>query len=165
MLVLTFINRIQCMGSHSPEEGRALVREFFRIFPDYGLCRTLAENIRERHTTYPEALRQLALKVETTRESQVQIEEQLDRRSIVSQGKTMRIKDLALRQISELDDNALGEVLDFYSKHPYAHGRCKKSWWMPSWIRSFPLRFLIAQARARGLKMEYSELFELLGLL
>ena len=153
------------MGSRSREEERALVREFFRIFPDYGLCRTLAENIREKHTTYPEALRQLALKVETTRENQVQIEEQLDRRSVAIEGKTMRIKDLGLRQISELSDDALREVLDFYSKHPYAHGRCKKLWWMPSWIRSFPLRFLIAQARARGLKMEYSDLFELLGLL
>ena len=153
------------MGSRDPEEGRDLVREFFRIFPDYHLCRTLAENIREKHTTYPEALHQLALKVETTREHRAQIEEQLDRRSISSEGKTIRIKDLGLRLIPALSDDALREVLDFYSKRPYAHGRCKKSWWVPSWIRSFPLRFLIAQARARGLKMEYSDLFELLGLL
>ena len=153
------------MSSRNPEEARALVREFFRVFPDYRLCRTLAENIREKHTTYPEALHQLALKVEATRENWLQIEEQLDRRFVASEGKTIRIKDLGLRQIQELSDSALREVLDFYSKHPYAHGRCKKSWWIPSWVRSFPLRFLIAQARARGLKMEYSDLFELLGLL
>ncbi len=153
------------MSSRNPEEARALVREFFRVFPDYRLCRTLAENIREKHTTYPEALHQLALKVEATRENWLQIEEQLDRRFVASEGKTIRIKDLGLRQIQELSDNALREVLDFYSKHPYAHGRCKKSWWIPSWVRSFPLRFLIAQARARGLKMEYADLFELLGLL
>ena len=153
------------MSSRSPEEGRDLIHEFFQVFPDYGLCRTLAENIRENQTTYPEALRQLALKVEATRQNRLQIEEQLDRRSIAIEGKKIRIRNLGLRQISRLSDDALREVLDFYSKHPYAHGRCKKWWWMPSWIRSFPLRFLIAQARARGLKMEYSDLFKLLGLL
>lgn len=153
------------MSSLRSEEGRDLIREFFLIFPDYGLCRTLAENIQENQTTYPEALRQLALKVEATHQNRLQIEEQLDRRFIVIEGKTIRIRDLGLRQISRLGDDALREVLDFYSKHPYAHGRCKKSWWMPSWIRSFPLRFLIAQARARGLKMEYSDLFELVSLL
>ena len=153
------------MSSRRPGEARDLIHEFFRIFPDYGLCRTLAENIRENQTTYPEALRQLALKVEATRQNRLQIEEQLNRRSIAIEGKTIRIRNLGLHQLSRLSDNALREVLDFYSKHPYAHGRCKKSWWMPSWIRSFPLRFLIAQARARGLKMEYSDLFKLLSLL
>ena len=153
------------MSSRSPKEGRDLIHGFFQIFPDYGLCRTLAENIRENQTTYPEALRQLALKVEATRQNRLQIEEQLDRRSIAIEGNLIRLRSLGLRQISRLSDDALREVLDFYSKHPYAHGRCKKSWWMPSWIRSFPLRFLIAQARARGLKMEYSDLFKLLSLL
>ena len=153
------------MSSRSSEEGRDLIHEFFRVFPDYALCRTLAENIRENQTTHPEALRQLALKVEATRQNRLQIEEQLDRRSIAIEGKMIRLRSLSLRQIPRLSDDALKEVLDFYSKHPYAHGRCKKWWWMPSWIRSFPLRFLIAQARSRGLKMEYSDLFKLLNLL
>ncbi len=153
------------MVLRDPEKERELVQEFFRMFPDYRLCRTLAENIREKHTTYPEALHQLARKVETTRENGVRIERRLDRRCVTREGRRIRIKDLGLRQIPELSDDALREVVDFYAKHPYAHGRCKKSRWMPSWIRSFPLRFLIAQARARGLKMDYSDLSELLGLL
>jgi len=141
-----------------------VLHEFFRIFPDYGLCRTLAENIEEGQTTYPEALRFLALKAQASRRNHLQIERQLDRRLVVSKGEAMRIRDLGLRQMSRLSDDALRQVLDFYAKHPYAHGRCRKSRWVPAWIRSFPLRFLIAQARSRGLKMEYPELFELLGL-
>ena len=152
------------MSLRRREDVRTLLPEFFRIFPDYGLCRTLVENIQEAQTTYPEALRVLALKAEATRQNHLQIQRQLDRRFVVIEGKTIRIRDLGLRQMARLGDEALREVLDFYAKHPYAHGRCKKSWWMPAWIRSFPLRFLIAQARARGLEMEYPDLFELLGL-
>jgi hypothetical protein len=152
------------MGSTDKEHGER-VREFFRIYPDYRLCRTLAENIREEQVTYAEALRQISLKLEATRQNREQIEEHLDRRCLISQGRTLRIKDLGLRHMPGLSDDALVEVLDFYSKHPYAHGRCKRSRWLPAWIRSFPLRFIIAQARSRGLKMDYAELFDLLRLL
>ncbi len=142
-----------------------MIREFFGIFPDYLLCRTLAENIQENQTTYPEALRQLALKVEASRENREQIAGRLNRRTVRMGGEKVRIRDLRLRQMAGLSDDALREVLAFYFKHPYAHGRCKKWAWLPSWFRSFALRYLIAQARARGLKMEYSDLFELLRLL
>ena len=153
------------MRPGSAPEGETLIREFFGIVPDYSLCRTLTDNIKENQTTYPEALRQLALKAEASRENSEQIVGRLNHRSVLMGEEKVRIKDLRLRQMAGLGDDALREVLVFYFKHPYAHSRCKKWKVLPSWIRSFALRYLIAQARARGLKMEYSDIFELLRLL
>lgn len=152
----------------SPErQGRnyELVREFFRVYPDFSLCRTLAENISENQTTHAEALRQLALKAQAARDNQREIEERLDRRSVQVEGETVRIKDLNLRAMTRLSNQNLRVVLEFYFKNPYAHGRCKKGRWIPGVLRSFPLRFLIGQARSRGMALDYPDLFELLRLL
>lgn len=153
------------MRPGSNPEGEVLIRKFFGIVPDYSLCRTLTDNIKANQTTYPEALRQLALKAEASRENREQIVSRLNHRSVLMGEEKVQIKDLRLRQMAGLSDDALREVLVFYLKHPYAHGRCKKWKLLPSWIRSFALRYLIAQARSRGLKMDYSDFFELLRLL
>jgi len=147
-----------------PEE-KLLIQEFFRIFPDYLLCKTLVENIKENQTTYAEALRQLNLKVKAFYENRVQIKNQLNRRSVLVGNERIQIKDLRLLQMARLPNNALQEVLRFYFKNPYAHGRCKECKWIPSWFRTFALRYLIGQARSRGIQMEYSEYFELIRLL
>ncbi len=144
---------------------RDLTREFFRSFPDYHFCRTLAENIQEQVITYPQALQSLARKQEAQRENWETIQEKLDQRTVVQGGRRLLLKELTLRQVLQLDDEVLQEAIEFYFKHPYAHQRTWKHRWAPRWVRSFFLRVLFGHARSRRLDVNYEECFEILSLL
>jgi hypothetical protein len=139
--------------------------ELFQIYPDYPLCRTLAENISVGQIDYSEATQQLAARRRVDDEASSEIKERLESRQVESGGTMHRIKDISVRQLSQLDDAALTQVLSFYLKHPYAHNRTKTSRWLPQLIRSFFLRVLVAHARRRNLDLEYQSYFELLRVL
>lgn len=143
---------------------RQLIREFFRQVPDYQFCRTLAENVQEQTVTYPQALQNLARKREAQRENLEAIQEKWDRKAVEHRGRRVPLKELTLRQILRLDDDGFREAVEFYFKHPYAHGRTWKSRWMPGWVRGFFLRVLFGHARGRGLRLDYAEYHEILQL-
>jgi len=142
-----------------------LVRQFFRDYPDYTFCSALAENVKAGVTTYPNALTLLGKKQAAAEENRLEITEKLDARVIVSQGRTTRIKDLSLRQAIDLDDKALKQTLEFYFKHPYAHGRIRRTRLLPRWARSFFLSALVGHAHRRGIQLDYAAYFEMLKLL
>jgi hypothetical protein len=142
-----------------------LTREFFAIFPDYAFCRTLAANVLEGVTTRRQAIGHLSSKAWAQQRNRQEIQEKLDARTLLVGERRVRIKDLSLRSILDLPDPLLDEVIRFYLKHPYAHGRTLRSRWLPGWIRGFFLRVLIGNARARNLRLDFGECFELLTLL
>ncbi len=149
----------------SGKSTRELTREFFRLFPDYQLSRTLAENVGDQVLTYPQALQQLARKRQAQSENWEVIEEKLEQRSVEQNERRLKLRDLTLRQILQLDDRAFEEVVRFYFKHPYAHRRTWRSRWAPRWLRSFFLRVLFGHAKGRNLSLDYPEYFEILRLL
>lgn len=142
-----------------------LTREFFAIFPDYSLCRTLAANTLDGLTSRRQAIGHLSSKAWTQEKNQAQIDEKLDGRTVQARTGRIRIRDLSLRQILDLPDEGLEEVVRFYLKHPYAHGRTLRTRWLPNWIRGFFLRALVGNAKSRGLELSYGECFDLLTLL
>lgn len=142
-----------------------LVRQFFHDYPDYAFCSALAENVKAGVTTYPNALTLLGKKQAAAEENRPEITEKLDARVIVTQGRTTRIKDLSLRQAIDLDDEALKQTLEFYFKHPYAHGRTRRTRLLPRWARSFFLSALVGHAHRRGIQLDYAAYFEMLKLL
>ena len=147
------------------EATRRLTHELFTHYPDYALSRTLAENIANQVTTHPEAIAILARKAEAARQNRERIQQTLDRRSIHLENRRILLKDLSLTQITRLQDRELKEVLDFYFKHPYAHGRTKTSRLLPRWLRSFFLSALLGHARRRNIQLDYASYFDLLRLL
>ncbi|MFQ5928105.1 MAG: hypothetical protein ACE5MK_00285 [Acidobacteriota bacterium] len=150
-------------------EGKSLhelTREFLAYYPDYAFCRTLAFNIKNNVTTYQNAVEILAKRAWAAKQNRGHIEETLDRRSVIMNGKLVRIKDLSLKEIMNQEEGkVLKEILDFYFKHPYAHGRTKKSRLLPRWIRTFFLSTLIGHAKRRGVDLDYDAYFEMLTLL
>ncbi len=142
-----------------------LTRDFFAIVPDYLFCRTLAANVLDGVTTHRQAIGHLSSKAWAQEKNHQAIEEKLDARAVEWEGNRLRIKDLSLRKILDLPDPLMDEIIHFYLKHPHAHRRTFRSRWLPNWIRSFFLRSLIGNAKARDLKLNYGECFELLTLL
>ena len=142
-----------------------LTREFFSIHPDYGLCRTLAANVLEGVQTERQAVGHLSSKAWAHQKNQATIREKLDARSVEIAGRRVPLKSLSLRNILDQPDELLEEILAFYLKHPYAHGRTFRSRLLPNWLRGFFLRVLIGNAKTRGLSVDYGECFELLTLL
>lgn len=142
-----------------------IIREFFQYHPDYAFCRTLAMNIKEGTATYGGAVEILTRKARASEQSREEIQEKLDRRTVEIGGRLARIKDLSLREAMRQDDRVLTQIVEFYFKHPYAHGRIKKTRLVPRWIRTFFLSVLVGHARRRGLDLEYGEYFEMLQLL
>ncbi len=142
-----------------------LIREFFRRYPDFHLCRALAENVRAQVLTHPQALHQLARKVEADRENREAISEKLAGRSVRDGGRRLRLADLSMRQILRMGDGPFQEVVEFYFANPYAHGRTWRTRWAPRWVRSFFLRVLFGHARQRRLELDYDEYFQILQLL
>ncbi|MFQ5738356.1 MAG: hypothetical protein ACE5JX_05045 [Acidobacteriota bacterium] len=151
--------------AESGKSVRQLTHEFFEYYPDYFLCRTLAENTRNDVTTYSQAIGHLSRKAWAWEKNRREIEEKLDRRVVHIQGRPVRIKDLSLRQIIHQEDAVLEQIIAFYFKHPYAHGRTWKSRLLPSWTRSFFLRVLLGHARQRGLELSYRTYFDIITLL
>lgn len=142
-----------------------LIRELFKVCPDYSFCRTLAENVREGITTHAAALGHAAQRARADETLRHEIEERLNRRSVHSKGKVVPLKDLSLREILDQDDAVLTDIVRFYFKHPFAHGRTRRSRWLPAWLRTFFLRALLGNAHRRQLDLDYSECFEMLTLL
>ena len=151
--------------SAADKSYRDLIQEFFKLYPDYALCRTLAANVQERVTSHSQALEHLARKARASEQNREQIEEKLNARTVQIQGRAVLIRDLSLRRIVDLDDQELAQIVRFYFKHPFAHGRTRRSRFLPNWIRTFFLRSLLGNAKMRELDLEYSEYFDVLTLL
>lgn len=147
------------------ESIRAATREFFSYYPDYALCLTLAENVAEGVKAHSQAIGHLAVKAAAAIENRESIEAKLNRRSVTIAGRPVLIKDLSLHQILQQDDNVLREIAEFYFKHPFAHGRTKKSSLLPRWVRSLALRAIVGHAKGRGIQLDYSSYFHMLTLL
>jgi len=142
-----------------------LTRQFFKDYPDYAFCQTLAENVQARVVSYPNALALLGKKALAAQENLETIEEQLNARTVVVEGHPRRIVEFSLREAMRLDDKALEDLLRFYFKHPYAHGRTFRTRLLPRWIRAFFLNVLVGHACRRGLPLDYESYFQMLKLL
>ena len=142
-----------------------LTHQFFKLYPDYLFCRTLAFNITTNVTTHEAALEILTKKARAAKQNRDQISEKLDHHSVTIQDKPVRIKQLSLREILEQEDEGLTEIANFYLKHPHAHGRTKKSRLLPRYVRTLFLSALIGHAKRRGLDLDYNAYFDMLTLL
>ncbi len=142
-----------------------LTQEFFSYYPDYLLCRTLAINVVNKNTTYAKAIDMMAKKARAAEQNQALIDEKLDLKTVSIAGRTVRLKDLSLNQILKLKDEVLKEILLFYLKSPYAHGRTKRSRWLPRWARTSFLSALLGHARSRGIQLDGEVDFEILRVL
>lgn len=142
-----------------------LTGQFFRDYPDYAFCQTLAENVHTQIVSYPNALALLGKKALAAEENREAIEEQLNARTIIVGGWPRRIVDLSLREAMRLDDEALEDLLRFYFKHPYAHGRTGRTRLLPRCVRAFFLNVLVGHACRRGLPLDYDSYFQMLKLL
>ncbi len=148
-------------------EGRVrdLTGEFFAYYPDYRLCHTLAVNVENGVTSYLDALSAMSSKARAAELNREAIEEKLNLRSVSVQGRTVRISELSLGEILRLDLDTCRTVLDFYFKHPYAHGRTGKSRWRPRWSRTLFLSAILGHAKRKGIDLDYGSCFEILKLL
>lgn len=144
---------------------RDLIRRFFRRYPDYAFCRALALNIENQVTTHAHALEMLARKSQAAEENRAEIEKKLEQRSVLIDGQWVRIKDLSPRRIMDQPDEVLKEIMDFYFKHPYAHGRTYRTRCLPRVMRTLFLSGLVGHAKRRGIDLDYDAYFEVLTLL
>ncbi|RPJ57464.1 MAG: hypothetical protein EHM23_20510 [Acidobacteria bacterium] len=142
-----------------------LTRQFFREYPDYAFCQTLTENVRTGVVSYPNALALLGKKVLAAEENGEAIQERLDARTIVVAGQPRRIAEFSLHEAMRLEDEPLGDLLRFYFKHPYAHGRTFRTRFLPRFLRAFFLNVLVGHACRRGVHLEYDSYFQMLKLL
>jgi hypothetical protein len=151
-----------------PSQGRSveqLIREFFRDYPDYSFCSTLAENVEAGVTTYANALTMLGRKQATAEESRADIEEKLNARTVTVDGHTILLKNLSLREAMDLEDEALRQTLEFYYRRPYAHRRTRRTRLLPRWARAFFLNALVGHAHRRGIHLDYASYFAMLKML
>ena len=148
-------------------EGRVrdLTREFFAYYPDYRLCRTLAVNVESGVTSYGNALTAMSGKARAAELNREAIEEKLNLRSVSIQGRAVRISELSLGEIMRLDPDTCRTVVTFYFKHPYAHGRTRRSRWWPRWVRTLFLSTILGHAKRNGFELDYRSCFEILRLL
>jgi hypothetical protein len=142
-----------------------LIRQFFREYPDYAFCHTLAENVQTRVVSYPNALALLGKKAVAAQENVEAIEEQLNARTVLVEGQLHRIAEFSLVEAMRLDDSALADVLRFYFKHPYAHGRTLRTRLLPRWLRAFFLNVLVGHACRRRVPLDYDSYFQMLKML
>ncbi len=150
----------------SAETVHELTREFFHFYPDYFLCRTMAENVAQGVKSRAEALADLSQKARASEQNAGEIEQMLNRRTIQrATGETLLLRHMKLRDVLDLDDEALAEVVRFYCKHPFAHGRTRKSRLLPRWYRTLFLSVLLGHAKRRELELDYGAGFELITLL
>ena len=147
------------------ERFRTLTHDFFQAYPDYTFCRTLAANIIDHVTTYESATAILAKRARAAEQNRQQIDEKLDHHKVEIHGKPARVRDLSLGDILRQEDPVLREITNFYFKHPYAHGRTKKSRLLPRYIRTLFLSVLVGHAKHRGLDLDYDACFGMIRLL
>lgn len=144
---------------------QSVARELFEYYPDYLLCKNLAQNVHEKNLTLAMAIQNLAAKSSAAESHQEEIDEKLNRQFAPWNGEEVFLKDLSLRQLLTLDDGALAEVVRFYFKYPYAHKRTRRSRWLPQWVRSFFLRVLLGHAKGRNLDLDFQTYFEMVKLI
>lgn len=142
-----------------------LIEEFFAIFPDYELCRTSAHNVAAGITSREKVLELLWKKVEGSELNRGAIDERLDSKKIRVGGSLKTLKNLSLREVIRLPDEAFEEALRFYFKHPYAHSRVSRNRILPRFVRTFFFRQLIGQAMIRKLDVDVPAMFEMMKML
>ncbi|MBI1748203.1 MAG: hypothetical protein HYR55_16695 [Acidobacteria bacterium] len=152
--------------SASNRREHDMLRAFFKIHPDYSLCRTLAANIMEGFVTHEHALQLLTSKASQTAALRDSIQASLDKKKIMIEEVGYLLKDLTLDQIIALDDQRFADVLHFYFKYPRAHNRISR----PSWFRrrAKRLQFLSAlmeESKRRSLSTDYLAWEDLLSLI
>ncbi len=143
----------------------SLTAEFFRDYPDYSFCRNLAVNVNKQLVSPANALALLAQKARAVQENRVEIERKLSTKTVVAGDRTLRLCELSLAQVMHLEDNALREALEFYFKHPYAHGRTRRTRWLPRILRTFFLSAVVGHARSRNIELDYGGYFRMLKML
>jgi len=143
----------------------SLTAEFFRDYPDYSFCRNLAANVKNQLVSHANALALLGHKARAARENRVEIESKLNTKTLLANGQTLRLSELSLRQVMNLEDRALKEALEFYFKHPYAHGRTRRARWLPRLVRTFFLSVTVGHARSRNIELDYGAYFRMLKML
>ncbi len=143
----------------------SLTAEFFRDYPDYNFCRNLAVNVANQVVTHANALVLLGQKAVTAREQRTEIESKLNTKTVMTSGRAVRLCDLSLQQVMRLEDPALREALEFYFKHPYAHGRTRRTRWLPRIVRTFFLSTAVGHAHSRNIKLDYGAYFRMLKML
>jgi len=151
-----------------PSQGKAvgaLTKEFFRDYPDYAFCLNLAQNVQAGIITYPDALSLLGRRAVAAEDNSQAITDQLNNRTVEVGGGPMRIARISLARAIRLDERALKQVLEFYFKHPYAHGRTRRTRLLPRWLRAFFLNVLVGHACRRGIPLDYESYFQMLRLL
>lgn len=144
---------------------QSVARELFEYYPDYLLCKNLAQNVDENNVTLAMAIQSLAARASAAESHQREIDEKLNRQLAPWNGEEVLLKDLSLRQILTLEDGALADVVRFYFKYPYAHNRTRRSRWLPQWVRSFFLRVLLGHVKGRNLDLDYPTYFEMIKLI
>ncbi len=150
----------------APEKSvEELIREFFELYPDYPFCQALAINIKNNVTTYRTAIEMLARKSWAEEQNREEIRKKLDSRLAAIKDQWVPLKDLSLRQIMDQGDEILKEIIEFYLKHPYAHGRTRKTRLLPRTVRTLFLSVLLGHAKRRGIDLDYAMCFEILRLL
>lgn len=152
--------------SESQTSAPALLREFFKILPDYSLCRVLAANVSSGVITHAHAVQLLQTKASQTALIGQAIREVLDKKKVKVHSEWRLLKDMTLEEINRLADAQFSEVLHFYFKHPLAHARVAQ----PSLFRTRASRLkflydLLAESQRRSLPTEYAAWEEMLSLL
>ena len=146
-------------------DEKEMIAEFFAIFPDYELCRASASNVISGTTTHEKIRELLWKKTEGAALNREAISERLNSKKIRVGEEWRLLKEMSTRDIIRLPDDALREVLQFYFKHPYAHGRVRRGALLPRFFRTLFFRQLIGQAMLRKLDVDIDGMFDLMGML
>lgn len=130
-----------------------LIREFFKIYPDYPLCKTLAQNLMDGVCSYDHAEQLIYGRASGAAQNREAIEEKLSSRKIEIGGEWHLLKEVSLDVLCRLPDESFRQAAEFYLKNPYAHGRVARPvWYRPVITRNRFLRLLWVEARHRGME-------------
>lgn len=135
------------------QRDQELIREFFRIHPDYSLCKSLVQNVRAGVCGLDHAEQTLYLSASSFAQNREAIDDKLDSRKTQVGGRWRLLKSLSEEEIGCLEDDAFLQAAQFYLKNPYAHGRViRPKWYRPGFTRNHFLRRLLAEAIRRGMQ-------------
>lgn len=156
---------LESLSMHRDSERWRRIRTYFKRVPDYLFCRALAENVEAGVVSGSQALTLVAVREKRVAENSQAVAERLDQFSIDVDGRRRRLLNMSLNEILQLPDKVLKDVVEFYLKHPFAHGRTFRSKLIPRVLRTYFLGALFGHAKNRRLEVDFVSCFELLRLL
>jgi hypothetical protein len=148
-----------------PKTEKDMIREFFKIIPDYQLSRTSTQNVIAGVTSYEKARALMWKKAEGAKLNEIEIQDKLDAKKVRVGQEWKILKSMSVQEIVHLPDEAFQEVLRFYMKHPYGHRRVSTKRWIPRFFRTLFFRQLAGQAMLRKLDVNLDEMFEMMEML